>query len=85
MRVASALQLGRGLCGVVVQGLCGRDILELDGCGSCVLWSASVCFEGGAEEVDAVSWNQSCESERTWGETASGESVGIVGGMGQER
>ena len=85
MRVASALHLGRGLSSVGVYGLCGRDILELDGCGSCVLWSASVCFEGGAEEVDAVSWNQSCESERTWGETASGESVGIVGGMGQER
>ena len=30
-RVASALHIGRGLCGVIVHGLCGRDILELDG------------------------------------------------------
>ncbi len=30
-RVASALHIGRGLYGVVVHGLCGRDILELDG------------------------------------------------------
>ncbi len=28
---------GRGFGGVSVHGLCGRDILELDGCGSCAL------------------------------------------------
>jgi hypothetical protein len=50
-----------------------------------------VCFEGGAEKVEAVSWNRRCESERGFGRifemnlgNQTGESVGIVEGMGQK-
>jgi hypothetical protein len=36
------LSAGRRIGGVVVHGLRGRDILELDGCGPCVLISCGV-------------------------------------------
>ncbi len=38
-----AIPAGRRHGGVGVHGLRGRDILELDGCGLCVLQRASVC------------------------------------------
>ena len=42
---ALLLPADRGICGVGVHGLRGRDILELDGCESYVLLRAGVCSE----------------------------------------
>ncbi len=64
LAVPFAAPAGRRHGGDGVHGLCGRDILQLDGCGSCALLCNLVCLSEDALVREKLEGNNKCCSTR---------------------